>query len=283
MPTDVASKESGLAAAAPNRPRGQVAAAIADLRDGMALWRMWLLIGSNDIKARYRRTALGPFWASLSMVVQALVTAFMLGFLFQLPIERFLPFIAISLVLWSFTMNTVNEGASVFVSSSDLIMQVKRPFSFYIWQTIWRNLMMAAHSFVVFLVVAGLFGVYPSFLWLLFIPGFCLLLLNIAWAAFTAAIMSARFGDVPLIVANAFTMLFWLTPVLYQPEQLGGDVERFVSFNPLTHIFEVARAPLLNQAPSLLNWEVAVATAIVGWGITFLLLVRARRHLAYWV
>ena len=90
------------------------------------------LIGTNEIRNRYRRSTLGPFWASISMGVQAVVTAFVLGFLFKQPVERFLPFICISLVVWNFVLNTVNEGASAFIGCGELIAQVKRPFSVYI-------------------------------------------------------------------------------------------------------------------------------------------------------
>jgi ABC-type polysaccharide/polyol phosphate export permease len=260
-----------------------VEAAASDLMGAARMWRLWCLIAWYDIRSRYRRSTLGPFWTSISMAMQALVTAFMLGFLFKLSILEFLPYITISVILWNFIVTTVNEGATAFLSSSDLIMQVKRPFTFYILQTVWRNLILGAHNLVIFLVVAVICGIFPSGAWLWAIPGLAALILNLVWAAFAAGIFSARFGDVPLIVQNAFTMLFWLTPVLYRPEQLGGAIVRIVEFNPLYHILEIVRAPLLNELPTLHHWAWALATAAVGWSLTFCLLVRTRHRIAYWI
>jgi len=254
-----------------------------DIVDGARMWRVWHMIGTNEIRNRYRRSTLGPFWASIGMGVQALVTAFVLGFLFKQPVDRFLPFICISLVLWNFILSTVNEGATAFIGSGELITQIKRPFSVYILQTLWRNVILAGHTFVIYLIVAVIFGLWPGPTYILLLPGLLLLLLNVGWMTMFCAIFAARFRDVPMLVANLFTVLFWLTPVVYAPDQLGGLAHSIVQFNPFTHILEVARSPLLLTVPTALNWVVAVATAIAGWTMTFLLFSRTRHRIAYWI
>ena len=40
-----------------------------DLHDGMVNWRLWSMLGWNDIRQRYRRSALGPFWITISMAI----------------------------------------------------------------------------------------------------------------------------------------------------------------------------------------------------------------------
>jgi lipopolysaccharide transport system permease protein len=264
-------------------PHKLIKSAAADLVDGAYMWRMWHLIGTNEIRNRYRRSTLGPFWASLSMGVQALVTGFVLGFLFHLPVDRYLPFICISLVVWNFVLNTVNEGASAFIGCGELITQVKRPFTVYILQTVWRNLIIGAHTIVIYFLVAFAFGLFPDAHYLLALPGLFLLICNVSWMALFTAIFSARFRDVPMLVQNAFTVLFWLTPVVYAPDQLGGTIAAIVRFNPLTHIIEVVRGPLLLQTGSVENWAVAIATPLLGWTMTFLLFARTRHRIAFWI
>ena len=257
--------------------------ALDDIVAGVMSWRIWQMLGTNDVRSRYRRSTLGPFWNSLSMAVQALVTAFVFGFLFNLPNERYLPFLCLSLVLWFFIVSTVNEGASAFISAGELILQVRRPFTVYIMQVMWRNLIIFGHTIVIFFVVAFLYGQFPGPVYLLAIPGFVLLVLNVAWASFLSAILSTRFRDVPMIVQNAFTVLFWLTPIVYMPNQLGGYVEQMVRLNPLTHVVQVVRDPLLLSQPTLENWVVATSTALVGWAVTLLTFARFRSRIAYWL
>jgi ABC-type polysaccharide/polyol phosphate export permease len=98
-----------------------------------------------------------------------------------------------------------------------------------------------------------------------------------------AAIFATRFRDVPMIVTNAFTALFWLTPVLYDVHQVGGAMEQIVIINPLYHILEIVRAPLLLAAPTALNWLVALGSAALGWLLLILLFARARARIPYWL
>ncbi len=38
-----------------------------DIADAWRKWRIWLVLGHQDIYLRYRRSVIGPFWISLSL------------------------------------------------------------------------------------------------------------------------------------------------------------------------------------------------------------------------
>ncbi len=257
--------------------------ALQDIWTGVNAWRLWTLFGYNDVKMRYRRSKLGPFWASLSMGIQVLVTGFVMSYLFHMTLQRYLPYICIGLIIWSFLTTIISEGATAFISSSELILQVKRPLFVYLLQVVWRNIIVGAHTVVIFFVVAFLFGLFPGPTYVLAIPGLALFLLNCVWAVGVVAILSTRFRDIPLIVTNAFMALFWLTPVVYELDQLSGMMKRLVSFNPLYHVLEVFRAPLLLVEPTAANWLVAIGTAVFGWAFLFLLFARTRKRIPFWL
>jgi lipopolysaccharide transport system permease protein len=215
--------------------------------------------------------------------VQILVMAFVMGFLFKSPLHRYLPYLCIGMVLWGVFTGMVTEGSSAFISAADLILQVKRPLLVYVFQVVWRNIIIGAHTIVIFFVVAVIFGVYPGPTYLLEVPGLALFVINCGWMAAAAAIVSARFRDMPLIITNLLTAFFWLTPVLYEADQMPHNMQIAISFNPLTHIMQVARAPFLLETPTLLNWLVAALTAFVGWLIVILLFARSRERIPYWL
>ena len=48
---------------------GYYAIAVKDVSSGLAAWRIWTMLASNDIKQRYRRSTLGQFWLTLSMAI----------------------------------------------------------------------------------------------------------------------------------------------------------------------------------------------------------------------
>ena len=94
----------------------------------------------------------------------------------------------------------------------------------------------------------------------------------------------AREIDVPVIVNNVLGVMFWLSPVIYYPDQLSGLKRTLiVDFNPMAHILMLIRAPFLGTMPSPLNWAVAAGIAIAGWAFALLFFSRFRARVPYWL
>jgi len=257
--------------------------AIDDVIEGTLTWRPWYVLGLSEMRHRYRRSMLGPFWITATMGVQAFVMGVLLSFLFKTDVNKFLPFVCVSLVTWTFIMTCLNEGASGFIAMSSAITQVRRPLWTYVMLILWRNGLIYGHTIPVFFVPAIVLGIYPSWTYLLIPLGLALLVANAGWMALAAGLISARFRDVPMIIANLLNVLVWLTPVYYHPDQLGANTRAILQLNPLTSIIEVARAPFLNQVPPLTMWVTAAGVALFGWMLTLALFARTRARVPFWV
>src|SRR5262249_48052213 len=117
---------------------------------------------------------------------------------------------------------------------------------------------------------------------LLAIPGMLLLCLNVVWIGFVIALLTTRFRDVPLIVANVLQVVFFATPILWKANTLG-DHPSMAEFNPVYHMIEVIRAPLLGGQPELLSWLVAAAVIVVGSTAATALFRRVSHRIVYWL
>lgn len=261
--------------------RSQVVKARDDIFESVVKWRVWNLLAWQDIKQRYRRSTFGPFWLTLSMGVQIVTMGVVVSFLFSQPFHRALPYVALGVIFWAMISGIVNEGAMSFVSSSAWIMQIRMPLYTYVLQRVWSQVIALGHNLVIFLILAviyGLFGLSMLF-FLLTLP---FVLASLAWAPLLLAVASTRFRDLPALATNIFSLLFWLTPIVYRPEQLG-DNQFIVEFNPLTHMLALLRDPLLGEVPSMESILVVLATGAVGWAITFPFYARFRGRIAYWL
>src|SRR4051794_30344135 len=75
--------------------------ALADLGTGFARWRLPAALARLDIKNRYRGSVLGPFWLTLSTAVMVVALGLLYSSLFKLPLAGYLPFLAVSLIVWN--------------------------------------------------------------------------------------------------------------------------------------------------------------------------------------
>lgn len=260
----------------------QFATAADDLRIGISGWRLSHLLAWQEIKQRYRRSTLGPIWLTLSYGVQMLAMGILGSWLLKIPVEKYMPYVCAGMSTWGLIVTTVNDGGMLFVSAGSYLTQVKRPYTIYLVQTVWRNVILFAHNFVVYILIAIYFLVKPSisiFLWPL---ALLLVLISLGWMSLVIGIISARYRDVPMIVQSMFAVLFWVTPLMYMPEQLG-DKAYIIDYNPFTHMVALVRTPLLGGIPTLNDWLTVAAFGVVGWIGTFLFFARFRARIIYWL
>ena len=57
----------------------------------------------------------------------------------------------------------------------------------------------------------------------------------------------------------------------------------FLNLNPIYHLFELVRAPLLGYSAQPINWMVGVGLALLGWCLSLFVFGRYRHRIAYWL
>ncbi len=132
---------------------------LTDLRASIASWRLWTLLGWLEVRQRYARSRVGPFWLTISMGVMIASIGVVYGTLFGQKMTDYLPFLSISLVMWTFFSQTVIEGSTAYINSATYIRQASTPKLIYMLQVVWRNLVILAHNFVIIVLLLAVFGV----------------------------------------------------------------------------------------------------------------------------
>ena len=270
----------------PSRGWSRQRTALRDVTDGVRLWRLALTLGWMDIKLRYRGSVLGPFWLTLSTAVMVAALGVVWGTLFHMSMRDYLPFLALSLVLWGSGLNGLAvDACSTFTQADSTIRSVRMPFSVQIIRTLARNLIALAHNVVVPVATFAVYDTWPGLVALWSLPGMLLWMVDGLAICMLLGAISARFRDIPPIVGSIMQIAFYVTPIVWKPDQIGGRrvVMRYMEFNPFDSLLTVVRGPLLGHVPTWRGWEFALgfsaALCLAGW----FAFVRARSRLAFWV
>jgi ABC-type polysaccharide/polyol phosphate export permease len=261
----------------------QLKMALADVRNGFQHFELWGMLGWQDVRQRYRRSILGPWWLTLSTAIMVFALGIVYHAILRVPLEEYVPYLAAGLVVWTFISSMLNDACQAFISSEQIIKQIRLPFTIYACRLVWRNLIIFAHNFLIVVLVALLFGVPPRLLSIVeVVAATVLIALNGVWAAIVLGALAARFRDIPPIVNSALQLFFFLTPIIWHPSSLPGR-QRVVDWNPVYHFIEVIRAPILGAPAPLVSWVVVLAVTAAGWALTLFFMVKRRRRFAYWV
>jgi ABC-type polysaccharide/polyol phosphate export permease len=260
----------------------QFAAAAEDFLDTFRKWRMWMGLGFQEIKMRYRRTTLGPFWMTLNMGLTVTMIGIVFGKLFQSDIAAYMPYLVSGVVLWNAIVLIMGEGSNCYISFTGYIKQVKQPYTLYMMIVLWRNFLAFLHNFIIVPIILLYFWIIPS--WTIVLLPFSLLLVFMALMpyAMLAGIISARFRDIPQFVTNIMSAIFFVSPVIWKVETLGTHAY-LAYLNPIAHLLDIVRAPLLGQPLIWFVFPAVVFMAVVGWLVLFVVFARFRARIAYWV
>jgi ABC-2 type transport system permease protein len=160
----------------------------------------------------------------------------------------------------------------------------------HVYRLIWRQVLFFVHNLAVYAIMLIVFPQPLGWASLMAIPAFVLLVLNGAWVALAAGIVSTRFRDLTPITQSLVQLMFFMTPIVWiysdflnSPNPTIASRARLAELNPFLHFIEIIRAPMLGDASHLRHWLVVLAITVLGWALTFVIMRRYRARVAYWV
>lgn len=247
------------------------------------------ILTARELKARYRGTVLGFFWSLVNPLLLLGVYSFVFAFAFvpqrSAGAEPYALFLVTGLFPWIWVSGSLLDAAGSLSANAGLIKKAAFPAELLPLVAVLSS---GAHFLLALPVLAAALALgrllgHPVGGWAsLGFPAVVLLELPVlAGLALGLASLQAHFRDVRDILANALTLLFFLTPVLYPLEAIpAGWMRRLLGANPFTP-FTLAYQQMLfaGQWPAARTWAAMAAIAAASWLLGSLLFERLRETL----
>jgi lipopolysaccharide transport system permease protein len=187
--------------------------------------------------------------------------------MFHVDIKEYAPYILSGIISWDFIVATLTGGSLAFVQSEPYIKQQKLPLAIYTLRIIIGNtvvLLMASLVLCAWVLIAIPHSF--SFCWvasLLFFPAIAC----ITWPLATLlAYLTTKYRDIPHALGLLLQALWFVSPVYFSIDMFRrGGLDLLVDYNPIYHLLEILRAPLLEGSwPTACNITAVVATSAFG-------------------
>jgi ABC-type polysaccharide/polyol phosphate export permease len=257
--------------------------AVADIIHGIWMADLWGRMGWADIRRRYRRTLIGPFWSSLSLAILVVSMGIVWANLWKIDPKTYLPYLSSGMIVWVLFSSFVSEGCSVFVTAEAIIKQLRVPYLMLVCILIWRNVIVFGHNLVIYVPIFFYGGLSLSWHMLLILPGLVALCLNGVWISLVLGLLCARYRDIQQVVTSLLQVSMFITPIFWSPDQLSGRAAILVDYNLLYHYIEIVRDPLLGKPPSSWSWMMVLIATFVGWSAALYMFSRFRQRIPYWL
>lgn len=253
-----------VAPAAKVRTRGQSLSR--DLLDSLRNPEFWALSSWLDIVVRYRQSRLGMLW----MLVPVIAYVWGLG-AYMAPagqsILSFAGYVGIGIVVFRLVNSVMVESTNAFPGAQAFILDGHVRMTDFVLRVIAKALFYFAVSLP---VVASALLFMPNVHamgFIVAIGSLMLVLVNLLWMSVVFGLAGARFPDFGQLIGNIFIFAFLMTPITwYAANNPPGTVRGLaMRANPLYHMVEVVRAPILGSMIEVNSFYYLIVMAVLGW------------------
>jgi ABC-type polysaccharide/polyol phosphate export permease len=235
-----------------------------DLLLGFRLHYVWRALAWEEVRHRFRRSALGVFWIMLSFAL--MVTILVIVFGRNSPgytLLEYVAYLATGLLVWNLISTTVSRGCALFSSADGWVKGSSAPFSVLAYKLVAFaviELAMTAILVMPFIILTGGPNALQACLCLL---AFLLLLIMALFCALLFGCVGAWSSDFQQLVPAIMRVGFFATPVFWTFDMRDGMRATLAALNPFTHLIEIVRRPLMGEMPSEANWVVALSLSLI--------------------
>ena len=158
----------------------------------------------------------------------------------------------------------------------------KLPLTFHVFLLMHRSFINFFAQLIAFWVVLTVLRLGAPPTWEL-IPGLMIVYASGFFLSLIIAIPSTRFRDINQFVQFSVQILFFLTPIFWAPAQMQGKRRIILELNPLAHLLELLRQPLLGRSAALQDWTFSCSFVLLLAVIAFVMMVLFRRRIVFWL
>ncbi|QHS23526.1 ABC transporter permease [Virgibacillus sp. MSP4-1] len=213
-----------------------------------------------ELKSNNAKNYLGMAWEVINPAIQIVIFWFVFGVGMRdrgtIEGMPFFHWLLAGIVVWFFVNQGILKGTKSIFSKIKILSKMNFPMS------IIPNYIIVAqlypHVFLLFIamVILNFLG-YPISEYYLQIPYFMFGVLALLFSfSLITSTLATIIPDVHAFIQSTMRMLLYLSPILWSPERLPGNLETIVKLNPFYYIIEGYRHSLLGMDWYLIvNWE----------------------------
>ncbi|MBD9422450.1 ABC transporter permease [Achromobacter sp. K91] len=228
----------------------------------------------REVIGRYKGSVMGLMWSFINPIIMLAIYTFVFSVVFKARWNtgsdsrtEFALVLFLGLIVFNLFAECFNKASGLIVGNPNFVKKVVFPLEILPWITLGAALFHTLISLVVWLLAyMVLFGV--PHLTTLYVPvilvPFCLFILGLCWIL---ASLGVYLRDVSQFIGIMTTVVMFMSPIFYPPQQLPEPYRHLLYLNPLTFIVEQMRAvAFFGNPPDPLGLALyAAAAAVFAW------------------
>ena len=246
--------------------------------------RIGFVLGRQDYRKTAAGSVLGRAWPTIGLAIRVLFIGLIFSAVLEADRNEYLAWLATGWLVWLFISGSIRQGASAYLAAKSYIRSTRIPLASYPVREVVREFLILGQNFLFVVLILVLTAQPVNPLFLLFFPG---LLLNVVFFVLLSIVVAplvARYVDLGQLITSLVGVMFFALPIMWRPADIGNETAHLVlGLNPVYHLVQIVRLPLLSESPTLTNYALSAAGVCILSISAFLVHGRVKNKVVYWL
>ena len=249
-------------------------------------WRFTWQYSKDQLKLKYRYTALGFLWNFLEPAIYLIVLSVVFSVVNRMNISDYAVFLFSALVPWRYFEKIVNSCTDAIVGGDWLLKKMYvSPFTFPLTRWIVASvefLFSLMIVFIIFVILKDSWTIHPLILPLTIIP-WSLLGLGLGMIA---AVFFTFFRDIKPLIQMVLMIGFFTAPILFNPDLFDSQSiqAQYLKWHPITYFAALFQKPIYRAIwPDAIDWIVTISISLIFVLIGYFLINRYKGSFYYYL
>lgn len=255
---------------------------VKNIRD-VRLYRFALInFVRNNLRMRYRRSALGFIWSLLNPLLVMSVISIVFSIIFKQDIRVYSIYIFSGAAPWNYINQTIQSGGQSIILAEGYLKKVYLPKLLFPAIAVTTETVNFLLSLLSLYILAILLGSEISWRILLLPLAILLTYIFVLGCVIIISVATVYFRDLTQITVVLFTALFYTVPIVYPLETIPIRFHSFFYINPFYYFILLFRKVIYGgQSMNLIDWAVPALLALLTLAIGLFILMRRDRDIIF--
>lgn len=223
-------------------------------------------LSKNDFKAKYATSFLGTVWA----LVLPLTTILVFWYVFQMGLKNsdinefpFIVWYVPAFLSWNYFAEALSGATNSIREYSYLIKKVNFPVTIIPVVKIVSSLFVHIFFLLIIILINMVYGIMPSIYYVqvfYYMTCVTLFLLGLGWLFSSLSVIVPDMANVVNVILQ---IGFWVTPIIWNPENMSERIQNIMKINPMYYICQGYRETFIYQKWLWKNIE----GLVLFWGV----------------
>ena len=243
----------------------------------------WVFFAWEELKERYRRSVFGIAWIPISFLLFVGVKVLVFSQLSETSVGLFSVHVVIGYLVWQLINALMVDSTQTFVRAAGYIKSSPLPYTTFVLQGILRNSVPFLFNIPIVLIICVTSTDTSLVVFLWFFPVYIVYFISAIWVSLLFGVIGARYRDLIYAFQTIMRVLFFLTPIIWIPSQLGSIGETISLLNPISHYINIIREPIMQRGIPTMSWIIVGSITVVGWLTSALVYGKSRNSIVHWI